>query len=82
MCLHGDQVKSLLRGGRGDRNAWRLVPRRPPLSRTYIAGIAAAIGACVLLPYGEELLRCRRAARRQNKRATGDEAHWRATEGE
>ncbi|CAL9605923.1 diguanylate cyclase [Streptomyces sp. enrichment culture] len=82
MCLHADQVKSLLRGGRGSPDAWRLVPRRPPPSRAYIAGIAAAIGTCVLLPYGEELLRCRRAARRRNKRATGDEARWRATEGE
>lgn len=79
MCLHADQVKSLLRGGRGDPDAWRLVPRRPQLSRGYIAGITAAIGACVLLPYGEELLRCRRAARRSKKRATSDEAHWRAT---
>ncbi|MFD7276605.1 diguanylate cyclase [Streptomyces sp. NPDC059862] len=65
MCLHADQVKSLLRGGDGDPDAWRLVPRRPPLSRGYLAGIAAAIGVCVVLPYGEELMRCRRAARRR-----------------
>ncbi|MFF5496545.1 diguanylate cyclase [Streptomyces aquilus] len=81
MCLHADQVTSLLRGGRGDPDAWRLVPRRPQLSRGYIAGITAAIGACVLLPYGEELLRCRRAAKRSKKSATSDEAHWRATKG-
>src|SRR5919112_634309 len=43
MCLHADQVKSLLRGGRGDPDAWRLVPRRRPLSPGYLAGIAAAI---------------------------------------
>lgn len=67
MCLHADQVKSLLRGGRGDPDAWRLVPRRRPLSRAYLAGIGAAIGVCVLLPYGEELLRCRRAARKRKK---------------
>ncbi|MDT9695423.1 diguanylate cyclase [Streptomyces sp. P17] len=67
MCLHADQVKSLLRGGRGDPQAWRLVPRRRPLSPAYLAGIAAAIGTCVLLPYGEELVRCRRAARRRKK---------------
>ncbi|MFJ8079693.1 diguanylate cyclase [Streptomyces sp. NPDC096205] len=82
LCLHADQVKSLLRGGRGNRDAWRLVRRKPPLSRAYIAGIAAAVGTCVLLPYGEELLRCLRAARRENKRVTGDQAEWRATEGE
>ncbi|MDQ0597788.1 hypothetical protein QF037_002133 [Streptomyces canus] len=81
MCLHADQVKSLLRGGRGDPDAWRLVPRRRPLSRAYLAGVAAAIGSCVLLPYGEELLRCRRAARRNKKRAPSDEAEWRATKG-
>ncbi|MBD0841612.1 MULTISPECIES: diguanylate cyclase [unclassified Streptomyces] len=80
MCLHADQVKSLLRGGRGDPDAWRLVPRRRPLSRAYLAGIGAAIGACVLLPYGEELLRCRRAARRERKH-TNDEARFRAGEG-
>lgn len=78
MCLHADQVKSLLRGGRGDPDAWRLVPRRRPLSRAYLAGVGVAIGTCVLLPYGEELVRCRRAARREKKRATSDEAHWRA----
>src|SRR3954463_5636993 len=63
MCLHSDQVKSLLNGGRSDPDAWRFVPRRRPLSRGYLAGIAAGIGACVLLPYGEELLRCVRADR-------------------
>lgn len=81
MCLHADQVKSLLRGGRGDPDAWRLVPRRRPLSRGYLAGVGAAIGVCVLLPYGEELLRCRRAAKARKKRVTSDEAHWRATKG-
>ena len=81
MCLHSDQVRSLLRGGRGDPDAWRLVPRRRPLPPGYLAGIAAAIGACVLLPYGEELLRCRRAAKAKKKRAKGDAARWRAGKG-
>lgn len=80
MCLHADQVKSLLRGGRGDPDAWRPVPRRRPLSRAYLAGIAAGIGACVVLPYGEELLRCVRAGRRDRKRAR-DQAKWRARKG-
>ncbi|MBK3564813.1 diguanylate cyclase [Streptomyces sp. MBT62] len=81
MCLHSDQVKSLLDGGRSDPNAWRLVPRERLLSRGYLAGIAAGIGACVLLPYGEELLRCRRAARTRRKPAR-DETTWQATQGE
>lgn len=81
MCLHADQVKALLRGGRGGGPAWRLVPRRRPLSRGYLAGIAAAIGACVVLPYGEELVRCVRAGRRNKKRVTTDEADWRAAKG-
>ncbi|MFC8359078.1 diguanylate cyclase [Streptomyces griseorubiginosus] len=67
MCLHADQVKSLARGGRGRQDAWRLVPRRRPLSPGYLTGIGAAIGACVLLPYGEELLRCARTARARKK---------------
>ncbi|MFF7050320.1 diguanylate cyclase [Streptomyces griseorubiginosus] len=67
MCLHADQVKSLARGGRGRKDAWRLVPRRRPLSPGYLTGIGAAIGACVLLPYGEELLRCVRTARARKK---------------
>lgn len=81
MCLHADQVKALLRGGGGHPDAWRPVPRRRPLSRGCLAGIAVAIGTCVALPYGEELLRCVRAARRERKRATGDEVNWRATKG-
>ncbi|MEV6943468.1 diguanylate cyclase [Streptomyces sp. NPDC051172] len=93
MCLHADQVKALLRwgsprsseaesgGGTGRADAWRLVPRRRPLSRGYLAGIAAAIGTCVVLPYGEELVRCVRASRRNKKRATSDEANWRAGKG-
>ncbi|GHE56966.1 diguanylate cyclase [Streptomyces capitiformicae] len=92
MCLRNDQVESLLRGGRGDPDAWRLVPRRRPLSRGYLTGIGLAIGACVLLPYGEELLRCVRAARRRRRDekhekhgnhlqyTTADAATWRAAE--
>ncbi|MBO4255524.1 diguanylate cyclase [Streptomyces griseorubiginosus] len=80
MCLHADQVTSLLRGGGGDADAWRLVPRRRPLSRGYLAGIAAAIGTCVVLPYGEELLRCVRTGRRNRKRAS-DRATWRTRKG-
>ncbi|GGL80827.1 hypothetical protein GCM10010129_25530 [Streptomyces fumigatiscleroticus] len=81
MCLHADQVASLLRGGRGDRTAWRLVPRRRPLSRGYLAGVAAAITTCVLLPYGEELWRCVRTARNK-QRPAGREARGRDRKGQ
>ncbi|MFH9087226.1 MULTISPECIES: diguanylate cyclase [unclassified Streptomyces] len=81
MCLHADQVRSLLRGGRGDPDAWRLVPRRRPLSAGYLAGIGLAIGACVLLPYGEELVRCRRAARARKRRARAHRATLRKVKG-
>ncbi|MET8561867.1 diguanylate cyclase [Streptomyces flaveolus] len=81
MCLHADQVRSLLRGGRGDPDAWRLVPRRRPLSPGYLAGIGLAIGACVLLPYGEELVRCRRAARARKRRARAHRATLRRVKG-
>lgn len=80
MCLHADQVRSLLRGGRGDPDAWRLVPRRRPLSRAYLAGVGAAIATCVVLPYGEELWRCVRADLRTRKRARG-QAKWFARKG-
>ncbi|MBL1083862.1 diguanylate cyclase [Streptomyces actinomycinicus] len=81
MCLHSDQVKSLLRAGRGDPDAWRLVPRRRALSPAYLAGIGLAIGTCVLLPYGEELLRCRRAARARKRRARAHRAVLRKVKG-
>ncbi|MCZ0205688.1 diguanylate cyclase [Streptomyces achromogenes] len=81
MCLHSDQVRSLLRGGRGDPDAWRLLPRRRPLSPGYLAGIGVAIGACVLLPYGEELLRCRRAAGKRKRRARAHRAALRKLKG-
>ncbi|MEU7133619.1 diguanylate cyclase [Streptomyces sp. NPDC046261] len=67
MCLHPDQVRSLVRGGRGDPRAWRLVPRRRPLPRGYLAGIGLGVVAFVALPYAEELTRCVRAARRRRK---------------
>jgi hypothetical protein len=67
MCLHADEVRSLLRAGRGDPDAWRLVPRKEPFSPAYLAGIAVAIGALVVVPYGEELLRCLRSSRKAAK---------------
>ncbi|KOU77902.1 hypothetical protein ADK57_00335 [Streptomyces sp. MMG1533] len=63
-------------------DAWRPVPRRPQLPPGHLAGIAAAIGACVLLPYGEELPRCPRAAGSRKRRVGGDAARWLAPRAE
>lgn len=62
ICLHWDQFTALL--GVGDeepRFAIRL--KRPPVPPAYIAGVLGAVGVFIVLPYGEELLRCIRAQR-------------------
>jgi hypothetical protein len=59
-ALHPQQARALV--GRGPERArfeFRLKAR--PLSRRYIAGLLTAIAACIVVPYGEELLRCVRA---------------------
>lgn len=58
-CLHGDQVKAIFTSK--DPDKWRLMAKRNRLPKRYVLGLAAAIGAFVALPYGEELLRCLRA---------------------
>lgn len=59
-CLHAEEVRSLLRGGRGPED-WRLLPKDRPLSAKYLAALGAVIGAGVILPYAEEMTRCLRA---------------------
>ncbi|WP_192583114.1 diguanylate cyclase [Streptomyces albicerus] len=61
-CLHADEVRATLRGGRGPDD-WKLLPKNRPLSAAYLAGLGAVIGAGVVLPYAEELRRCIRAER-------------------
>lgn len=61
-CLHSDEVRAALRGGRGPQD-WRLLPKDRPLSGRYLAGLAAVIGAGVALPYAEEMWRCLRVRR-------------------
>lgn len=61
-CLHGDEVRATLRGG-VKPDDWKLLPKENPLSVRYLAGLGLAIGACVVLPYAEELTRCVKAAR-------------------
>lgn len=52
--------------GRRQRPRGQAAGRRP-LSPGCLAGVGAAVGACVLLPCGEELLRCVRTARARKK---------------
>ncbi|QLE75394.1 diguanylate cyclase [Streptomyces rectiverticillatus] len=61
-CLHADEVRAALRGGRGRRD-WALLPKDRPLPAKYLAGLGVAIGAGVILPYAEEMSRCLRARR-------------------
>ncbi|MGK5727924.1 diguanylate cyclase [Streptomyces sp. URMC 124] len=61
-CLHADEVRATLRGGRG-RGDWLLLPKERPLPVKYLAGLGVVIGAGVILPYAEELSRCLRARR-------------------
>jgi hypothetical protein len=56
--LHWDQARSVF--GIGELPDWRLRFKRRPLSVAYRAGVLAAVSALVLLPYGEELVRCLR----------------------
>ncbi|MEV6765517.1 diguanylate cyclase [Streptomyces sp. NPDC051105] len=66
-CLHADQVRRTLRGGRGPQD-WRLLPKQHPLPARYLAGLAGAVAAGVVVPYAEELRRCLRAASREGSR--------------
>ncbi|MFI2352999.1 diguanylate cyclase [Streptomyces sp. NPDC019443] len=62
-CLHADEVRALLRGGRGSQD-WKLLPKDRPLSAKYLAALGVIIGAGVILPYAEEMTRCLRARRK------------------
>lgn len=63
LCLHWDQVTAP--GGAFWADPLRLRRRRLP--GWYLAGVAAAVAAFVVAPYGEEALRCLRARRRHRR---------------
>jgi hypothetical protein len=61
VALHWDQARALL--GLGDkRPVLSLQLKRKLLSRRYRIGLLASIAGLIVLPYGEELWRCVRAA--------------------
>ncbi|WP_051939527.1 hypothetical protein [Phaeacidiphilus oryzae] len=74
-CLHADQMRELGRRltGRPAEAGLRLVRRRRPLPRRYLLAYALAAVGLVGLPYGEEFIRCVRAAvrRRREEEAEG-----------
>ncbi len=60
--LHWEQAVAIF--GLGPETAkWKLEPKKHPLSKAYIAGILGAVGAFVIAPYTEEMIRCFRVDR-------------------
>jgi hypothetical protein len=60
--LHWDQARALFSLG-DEQPRFRPELKRRPLPANYIAALGAAITAFIVLPYGEEIWRCRRAER-------------------
>jgi hypothetical protein len=56
-CLRWRQVRELL-GGVRNRDAWRLRWKQERLPTGYLAAIGAGVVGAIVVPYGEELLRC------------------------
>jgi hypothetical protein len=62
--LYWDQLQSLF--GIGPEPArWDLRPKSDPLPTGYLLSLLGAVGFFIVLPFGEELWRCIRAARRR-----------------
>ncbi len=61
LCLHWDQVQRAARRKPGDRQAWRLRPRRRRLPDRYMASVAVGVIALIAAPYTEEFWRCARS---------------------
>ncbi len=57
ICLKPKQFAAIF--GRGDESArWKLELKDPPLTTRYVLGVLAGTFAFVILPYGEEFVRC------------------------
>jgi hypothetical protein len=60
-AAHWDQARALLPAA-PERPRFKLEAKRKPLSRTYLAALFAEITGMIVVPYGNELWRCHRAA--------------------
>jgi hypothetical protein len=70
LALHWDQARALFGLGE-ERPDLRLRRKQRPISRRYRAGLLSSIAGLVVLPYGEEILRCARARRSGKESASG-----------
>jgi hypothetical protein len=57
ICLKPKQFAAIF--GRGDEPArWKLEPKNPPLTARYVLGVLGGVLVFVIVPYGEEFVRC------------------------
>lgn len=73
-CLHWDQVRAVFDGSPRRKQDWTLRPKNPRLSTPYLVAFGLGVAGCVALPYGEEIVRCMRAARRRRRDRAGESA--------
>jgi hypothetical protein len=72
-ALHWDQARALL-GLSDECPRFRPQPKREPLSRGYLVGLASAIAGLIIVPYAEEVWRCQRAATARDGLGAADSA--------
>jgi hypothetical protein len=60
ICMHWEQFLALAGQGK-ERPRFRIQLKHPPLPPRYLASMLATIVSFLVLPYGEEMLRCWRA---------------------
>ena len=58
-CLKPNHSAACFAGG-DEPARWKLEPKNPPLTARYVLTVLAGVGTFVVLPYGEEFVRCLR----------------------